>query len=723
MKKVININFQGRIIPIEESAYDILRQYVDSLRKFFANEEGSDEIINDIEGRIAELFGETLKKGVTCITDDDVTRIIDSMGRPEDFDDDEARLKSQLGNEQKGPEPATADTSAAYASAEPRRLYRDENHKVLGGVCSGLANYFGIDPVIVRVLFLVGFFGFGIAFIPYIILWIAVPSTASTAIGSQRKRLFRDPDDKIIAGVCSGLAQYFGLNVWIPRLFFLIPFFTFIFRIGRWNIWDFNHFLSVSFSPGAIFVYTIMWMVLPEARSTADKLQMKGEKVDLNNIKNTIQGDMEGFKERAQQYFETEVKPKAEQFGQEFSSTVRQRGRQFSTEATSVARRGGRGLGDIIALFARIFAYFILGCVLFGLVAGLFALGVLFTGLLPAKEFILNNGWENIFAWGTLLLFIWVPVVGIVTLVIRRIARMRGNSRLIRSTFLALWLLGLLSFIGLLASLRNDFRYVNHHDEQNITLANPKVNKLELRLPSDGRYYGSHWFKIEPFTSFDDDTVFVQNMSVRVVKAIGDSFVLTVVKTAYGRTRKEADDQASRISYNVSQQDSVLLLDKGIAITANEKFRNQHILLTIAVPVGKHIKIHENIGWDHDIHVGFFDGDADWRNFDRDGEHWTHNVDYIQTENDGLQRADHRVDADEIDNTIQELKKNREEILRQKQQKIKELQDIDHELQQPLPADSTRYHYQPEKSKRAAKAVTAETQLMICNTSFLKFYI
>ena len=68
MKKVININFQGRVIPIEETAYDILKQYVESLRRFFANEDGRDEIINDIEGRIAELFAETLKKGSTCIT-------------------------------------------------------------------------------------------------------------------------------------------------------------------------------------------------------------------------------------------------------------------------------------------------------------------------------------------------------------------------------------------------------------------------------------------------------------------------------------------------------------------------------------------------------------------------------------------------------------------------------------------------------------------------------
>jgi hypothetical protein len=99
MKKVININFQGRVIPIEESAYDMLKQYVESLRKFFANEEGRDEIINDIEGRIAELFGESLKKGSTCITDDDVNHIIESMGRPEDFEGEEGKVQSQLGGE------------------------------------------------------------------------------------------------------------------------------------------------------------------------------------------------------------------------------------------------------------------------------------------------------------------------------------------------------------------------------------------------------------------------------------------------------------------------------------------------------------------------------------------------------------------------------------------------------------------------------------------------
>ena len=80
MKKVININFQGRVIPIEETAYEILKRYIESLRQFFANEEGRDEIINDIESRIGELFSELLKKGQPCITDADVKVLCRVLG-------------------------------------------------------------------------------------------------------------------------------------------------------------------------------------------------------------------------------------------------------------------------------------------------------------------------------------------------------------------------------------------------------------------------------------------------------------------------------------------------------------------------------------------------------------------------------------------------------------------------------------------------------------------
>src|SRR5579871_6733406 len=97
MKKIININFYSRVIPIEETAYEILQQYVDSLRRYFANEEGRDEIISDIENRFSELFAESLKKGAPCITDADVNAIIASMGRPEEFEGAEENTHASAG--------------------------------------------------------------------------------------------------------------------------------------------------------------------------------------------------------------------------------------------------------------------------------------------------------------------------------------------------------------------------------------------------------------------------------------------------------------------------------------------------------------------------------------------------------------------------------------------------------------------------------------------------
>ena len=253
MKKVININFQGTVVPIEESSYELLQQYIESLRRYFANEEGKDEIINDIESRISELFQERLKAGSTCITDDDVNLIIKNMGRPEEFeeqDNDEAGNNSSTGRQQ---EKKSEGFFQGDWNVKGKRLYRDENHKILGGVCSGIAAYLGVDPVFVRILFIIS----GIGILAYVLLWIFVPGSNMLENG-VRKRLYRNPDGKIIGGVCSGIGSYFKINPWIPRILFLIPFISFFFRWGHFGPLTFPHFLSFSFSPGTFILYIIL---------------------------------------------------------------------------------------------------------------------------------------------------------------------------------------------------------------------------------------------------------------------------------------------------------------------------------------------------------------------------------------------------------------------------------------------------------------------------------
>lgn len=625
MKQVININFQGRVVPIEVTAFDLLKNYTESLNRHFANEEGKEEIINDIESRIGELFQEKLTKGATCITDDDVHAIIKNMGRPEEFEtmDDSQGFQTASAA-------AEEQTTASTPFTGSKRLFRDENDKVLGGVCSGLANYFNIDVVIVRIIFVVLLFS-GIGFLTYLIMWVAVPSSATTQIGGTRKKLFRNPDEKIIAGVCSGIGNYFGINAWIPRVLFLLPFLSFISRWGHWGgFWDFGDVLRFTFSPTSLIVYIILWIVIPEATTTSEKLEMKGEKVDLNSIKNSVVEEMKGVGKRA------------EKFGKEASSVVSEKAGTVAGDVKNFSRRNRGGLGNVIAMIVKIFAYFIIGCVGFALIIGLFALAVVSIGLFPLKDFLIHNDYQNLFAWGTLVLFIAVPIIGLITWIIRKIARSKAHGNILGFTFGALWVLGWVCFIMLITSISRDFSYSSKNvTEQEIALVNPGVSKLEITAKSPlDKYNRSRFLRFEPFEGIQEDTAFVNNVDVRIVKSLNDSFRVTVVKMASGRTRNIAETNASQIKYTGVQKDSVLMMDKGIAINKTDKFRNQRVVLTIYVPAGKRIKIDRSMVWFNNVHFGE-DHYGDWY-YDNDDESqdWRTGVEYIMKEDGKLYNLD-----------------------------------------------------------------------------------
>ena len=167
MQRIIQINIAGRLIAIEEDAYLALRDYIKSLERHFANEQGRDEIIQDIEHRIAELFTIRLQAGAHSIDTTDVQKVIETLGPA-----------YTLGAETAQPvNPYLPATYNGYKerNGNQRRLYRNPNDKVFGGVCSGLASYFDIDPVIVRLIMVVLFLGAGIGLLAYIIAWVVIP--------------------------------------------------------------------------------------------------------------------------------------------------------------------------------------------------------------------------------------------------------------------------------------------------------------------------------------------------------------------------------------------------------------------------------------------------------------------------------------------------------------------------------------------------------------------
>ncbi len=715
MKKVININFQGRILPIEEMAYENLKQYIESLRTYFEQEEGKDEIINDIECRVAELCEDRLKKVAVCITEQDIDLIITSIGRPADFeaqDGFEANTNANAGSNQ-----TQANAQNTDGQTYQKRLYRDEQNKVLGGVCAGIANYLNLDPIIIRVLWILLF---GISFFAYLLLWIAVPSTSVKEVGGVRKRLFRDLDKKVIGGVCAGMSKYFGVKVGIIRVLFLLPTILLIFNWNHfhlfqfWEFDDFNNFFDVTFMPGAIFVYIVLWLVLPEARTSADKLEMMGEKVDINSIKNSIQTDLEGFGKRAKTWGSSFDKKQASNA----ENTNTNSANNTNRDAGSLDQRKGcfYYFGRTITILMKAFVYFILGIITISVLAALFGVGVATTGLLPLKKFILEDGLQSWAFIGTILLFIWVPVIGIVTAIIRKIAGFKNSNIWVRSSFIALWVLGWVCLFYFFSSLGNSFSKHNQPNEKSIALVNPAVEYLEVTASPKMKYYEQRWFNIEPFQFLNDDTVRVRNLKIRIVQSKTDSFDIKYVTMSNGKSISEANLLAEKINFSVMQQDSSLFLDRGIAITNKDKFRNQHVIMTIAVPVGKRFKIN-NKGWSQTTinmnHRGIRTetinqfGDDSWvdewnENWDGESFSYDRGVEYRMTV-DGLEKIksdfddsnnsnnddkdnDDNESIDEMEEQLQKLKKDREDLEQNlektRAQKIQELEKIDRALEE-----------------------------------------
>lgn len=598
MKKIININLSGRVIPIEDSAYEKLQSYIESLRRYFANEEGRDEIINDIESRIAELMNEKVRKGAACIIDADISEIIASMGRPEDFDAADAEAATEAPKQSARPE---------YTSERKRkRLYRDSSDKFIGGVCSGIANYLNTDPAIVRILFaIITFGGFGLGFLLYILLWIFLPD--KDLEGFSGKRLYRNPDDRVIGGVAGGLAAYFNSRVSTMRLIFAAPLvLSILFSLLDGFNWgdDFHFFPNIVFgslSGTFILAYVVLWMVLPEARSTYEKMEMRGEKVDVNSIRQNVKEGMENVKDRSKKWAE-EVKESAQNIGAKAKDFANTRGKDFAKEVNETARGGGRGFVHAIGVLFKVFFLFIVGTIGFALFVAVMAL--IFGGVAwwPVNNFLWTSKWQQLYAWGTLIFFLLVPLVGLIVWVIRRILRTRSRHSYLGWIFGSLWTIGWVSAILFAASISKDFRYhtTDNDVKEDIIITQPVNGKMvvavsEPELEYTGRFSwidddhdGNGW-------DLTSDTLKLSTVKFSFKPSTDSLYHVTQIKHSFGRNEDEAINRASKIQYSIISRDSVLDLASGYSIDKDSKFRGQQVEILVYVPIGKKIRFDQSV--------------------------------------------------------------------------------------------------------------------------------
>jgi phage shock protein PspC (stress-responsive transcriptional regulator) len=695
MKKVININFHSRVIPIEETAYDILKQYVEKLRRHFANEEGGDEIVNDIENRFAELFSDKLKKGAVCITDGDVSEVIASMGNPEDFDQEESARAGQS-------RPADAATSFSQADTEDtaRSLYRSENDKILGGVCGGLAVYLKIDPSIVRIIYALlslGSFGFGL--IIYFVLWAVLPVKSQSV--NIRKRLYRNPDQRVIGGVASGLAAYFHIEVWIPRLIFALPFILALIHAIFHHFWfDFDgssRFITGGFGGSLIVAYIILWIVVPEANTASEKLEMRGEKIDIESIKNTIKNDLGGFKQRASE-IGAEVKQRAQEFGNE----MKQKAPDIKANISNIRR--SNGVAHAIGVLFRAFFLFIGICCAFGLIVLLIGLIFSGAGFMPLKNYFVHGFWEHLLAWATLILVICIPIIAMLTWFIRRIIGARSKSHHLGYVFGGLWVMGLICFFILFAMLTSKIR-MRDGVADDLSLTSPTHGKMIVKVTEDRTtVYNREWFGIQwdndaPFYNVNEDSIMMNTVRVSIEKSDDTAWHIRRERLSRGSSQEEAKGYASQIGFSIDQHDSLLYLPEGFAITPHQQFRNQQVLLMIQVPVGKKILIDGSVDEYRWFNVNINRNRRNWNIEVNDdewsaGHPWESNVEYVMTDH-GIEKTRYQETPEKAEQPERKEQPGKKEKAEKKE--TPENSDEDNNKTKDEPKDDGGYRYHRDK--------------------------
>lgn len=534
MKKNISINISGIIFHIEEDGYDKLKNYLDSVHRYFSSFDESVEIIADIESRIAEIFLSKLSEGKQVITADDVDALVATMGSVKDFKAAEDEMLGQ---------PSTEDNEYDYADAETsggRRLYRDVNRKIIGGVCAGVAHYFKIDPLWIRLLLVLLVLGsYGGLILLYIILWIVLPESHELKEDKKLKKMYRNPEDKVISGVSSGVAAYFGVDVTLIRILFIV--FAFLGGSG-------------------LIAYILLWIILPEAKTITEKMQMTGDPITLTNIEDNIKRSFNVKKDEEENILVKII--------------------LFPFRLIGALFKGlGKALGPLMAFlveFVRVFAGIIVILVGFAVLFGTAVGGGVLVGFWPAISEepgmfngipleLVNETVSGIVVLASVLI-IAIPAFVLVLLGSSLIARRFVFNTTVGWSLFAGFFVSALIVSAEIPAVIWDFQKEGEYEIEKVYSFEDKVAVLTLNEVGWDNYDG---------------------VDLRIRGHEGANFLLVQRFEAQGSSRKDASENAQLVEYHVNKQDSVLIFDSNIQFTRDSKFRAQRLEMTLYVPYNK----------------------------------------------------------------------------------------------------------------------------------------
>ncbi len=521
MNKTISINLGGVFFHIEEDAYEHLDHYLEDISHYFEAEDGGKEIVEDIEGRIAEMFQEFLKKHRRqVILLGDVETTISIMGHPEEFGEPIAASSTHSSGHH-----TTSKGSTASAFQEEEDEEEDED----------------ID--------------FGQA-------------QRSRKSRKKYRRLYRNGDDKVLGGVCSGLSAYFGISdpIWMRLLF---AFSLVVLGHGFW-------------------VYILLWIIIKEAKTSAEKLAMRGEPINISNIEKTFKDSVGNFKTHFNEFNETESGRKTRFFF-----------RQFTNLAKEIVPLLGYLLMKLVKVAVVILAIvliFTLASALFGLFVAIlssakFLLSFIFTSILPVAVTAISA-----------FLTVVIPILFISYFLLKTFFKVKIRNRKLGRALGILWILSLVSVLAMGSNtytnnfssvgeiqtsealtqasaealhinlLNNDFvRKVNMHNQSKVSVPVPLLN-LDKAI-----------------FDYDSKNIFVKNVQLSVEKSEQNTLRLLKTASAIGGSTQSAQETARQIEYVYEQQDSSLAFSPYYATPTDNKWRNQQLSLVLEIPVGQKV--------------------------------------------------------------------------------------------------------------------------------------
>lgn len=479
MNKTVNINLANTLFHIDEDAYNKMRRYLESVKRSFANTPGSDEILADIEARIAELFYEKLENERQVITQKQVDEVIAIMGQPEDYMVDEDIFEDEPKTKTTGPAPRV------------KKLYRDTEQKYVAGVSSGLAHYLGIDPLWIR------------------ILWV---------------------------------------------------------------------FLTIGSGGGFILLYGLLWILIPEATTTAQKLDMRGEAVNISNIERKVK---EGFEDVADRVKSVDY--------EKVGNTVKKGGKTFFDT-----------LGDIIMFLFKIFGKFIgilliiIGAsTLIGLFVGLISVGILDMVNVPGIDFynVINSSNMPIWLVSLLAFFaIGIPFFFLLYLGLKILVNnLKSIGNIAKFSLLGLWLISiiLLVIFGVREAAAHAYSGSTTFEKE-IYFESP-IDTLNISLATFDYNRDREMHMGNMIITHDDNgekILVSEDVRFRIRKSTDSIIRVEIRKEANGPSFARAKETAEVIEYDYTLQGNGIMFNNYLQIPGNSKFNDQEVRVNLFVPIG-----------------------------------------------------------------------------------------------------------------------------------------